>query len=141
MRIGEIAAVSGCHLETIRYYERVGLLPKPPRTMGGYRVYGPQDLDRIRFVTRGRDLGFSLEAIRGLLQLSENADLSCLEVDQLARQHLTDIEAKLGDLRRMALELRRVIHTCNGGERGQCTILATLREPAIRPSSRLSQDA
>lgn len=132
MRIGEVAAVSGCHLETIRYYERVGLLPQPPRTTGGYRVYGPHDVDRVRFVTRGRDLGFSLVEIRGLLLLSESADLSCLEVDQLARQHLLDIEARLGDLRRMASELRRVIHDCSGGERGQCTILATLREPTIR---------
>ena len=132
MRIGEVAAVSGCHLETIRYYERVGLLPRPPRTTGGYRVYGAQDIDRVRFVTRGRDLGFSLEAIRGLLLLSESADLSCREVDHLARQHLTDIEARLDDLRRMASELRRVIHTCSGGERGQCTILATLHEPAVR---------
>ena len=70
MKISQAAEASGCHLETIRYYERIGLLPQPGRTGSGYRVYEPADIERLRFITRGRDLGFSLEEIRSLLQLS-----------------------------------------------------------------------
>ncbi len=132
MKISEAAAASGCHLETIRYYEQIKLLPKPLRTSGGYRDYRPEDVDRLRFVTRGRDLGFSLEEIRSLLRLAEQSDLSCQEVDELARQHLHDIQTKLEDLRRMAMELERVVESCSGGERGQCTILDTFRRPPDR---------
>lgn len=135
MKISEAAAASGCHLETIRYYEQIGLLPKPLRTSGGYRNYRPEDVDRLRFVTRGRDLGFSLEEIRSLLRLAEQSDLSCQEVDALARQHLHDIQTKLEDLRRMATELERVVESCSGGERGQCTILGTFRQPPDRKVS------
>ena len=135
MKIGEAAAASGCHLETVRYYERIGLLPQPPRTRSGYRDYRAEDIDRLRFVSRGRDLGFSLEEIRSLLRLAENADLSCQQVDHLAREHLAEIQAKLKDLHRMASELERVIHSCGGGERGQCTILDTLRQASARPLS------
>lgn len=130
MRIGQAGAASGCHLETVRYYERIGLLPKPTRTPSGYRDYRPADVDRLRFITRGRDLGFSLDEIRSLLQLAENAELSCQEVDLMARRHLRNIQAKLKDLHRMASELERTIRNCRGGERGQCTILETLRQPA-----------
>lgn len=129
MKIGEAAAASGCHLETVRYYERIGLLPAPARTSGGYRDYRPADVDRLRFVSRGRDLGFSLQEIRSLLRLAENEALSCHEVDRLARAHLEDIRTRLDDLQRMASELERVIHSCGGEKRGQCTILETLRLP------------
>ena len=129
MKISEAAASSGCHLETIRYYERIGLLPQPDRTGSGYRVYGSADIERLRFIARGRDLGFSLEEIRSLLQLASDERLSCDDVDRLARTHLTDIRARQEDLRRMADELERVIISCNGGQRAECTILSTLRQP------------
>jgi len=128
MRISKAATASGCHLETIRYYERIGLVPAPARTRSGYRSYGEDAVDRLRFVTRGRELGFSLEEIGSLLHLSESSDLPCAEVDQLARRHLEDIRAKLKDLRRMAAELERVIGSCSGGERAECTILGTLSQ-------------
>ena len=130
MKISDAAAASGCHLETIRYYERVGLLPEPERTRNRYRQYIDADVERLRFITRGRDLGFSLEEIRSLLRLAEDPDLSCGEVDQLARKHLGDIQARLADLQRMASELARTIGACHGDERGTCTILETLRQPA-----------
>lgn len=133
MKISEAAAASGCHLETIRYYERIGLMPPPPRTASGYRAYRPEEVERLRFITRSRDLGFSLEEIASLLHLAENARLSCEEVDQLARRHLHDITARLQDLRRMESELKRVIRSCSGGVRAQCTILQTLR--SSRPAS------
>lgn len=127
--MGEAATRSGCHPETVRYYERIGLLPAPPRTTAGYRDYGPADVDRLRFISRGRNLGFSLEEIRSLLALAEDDALSCGEVDRLARIHLADIRARLDDLQRMALELERVIDGCGGGDRGDCIILDTLRHP------------
>ncbi|QOW21771.1 helix-turn-helix domain-containing protein [Lysobacter avium] len=129
MKMGEAARLSGCHPETMRYYERIGLLAAPPRTTGGYRDYRPADVDRLRFISRGRNLGFSLEEIRSLLALAEDDGLSCQEVDHLARLHLVDIRARLGDLERMASELERVIDGCSGGERGDCAILDTLRHP------------
>lgn len=128
MKISDAAASSGCHLETIRYYERVGLLPEPERARNRYRQYTDADVERLRFITRGRDLGFSLEEIRSLLRLAQDPDLSCGEVDQLARQHLGDIRNRVADLQRMASELERTIGACHGGERGTCTILETLRQ-------------
>ena len=133
MKISDAAAASGCHLETIRYYERVGLLPEPERTRNRYRQYIDADVERLRFITRGRDLGFSLEEIRSLLRLADDPDLSCGEVDQLSRKHLSDIQARLADLQRMASELARTIGACHGDERGTCTILETLRQPPASP--------
>jgi MerR family transcriptional regulator, mercuric resistance operon regulatory protein len=133
MRIGEAATASGCHIETIRYYERVGLLPHPARTGGGYRDYRPGEVDRLRFITRGRELGFSLEEIRSLLTLSDDPALSCHDVDQLARHHLADVEQRIRELRSIARELERTIASCAGGKRGQCAILGALRR---RPTPR-----
>ena len=117
MKISRAAEASGCHLETIRYYERIGLLPQPDRTGSGYRVYGSADIERLRFIARGRDLGFSLEEIRSLLQLAGDEGLCCVDVDRLARSHLADIRTRLADLQRMANELERVIQGCQGGQR------------------------
>lgn len=87
MKISEAAAASGCHLETIRYYERSGLMPAPARTASGYREYSPTEVDRLRFISRGRELGFSLEEIRSLLSLDDDPAMSCCDVDVIARQH------------------------------------------------------
>jgi MerR family mercuric resistance operon transcriptional regulator len=130
MKIGEVAAASGCHLETIRYYERIGLLPRPGRTGSGYRAYAAQDVARIRFITRGRDLGFSLDEIRSLLRLTEDPDLSCEQVDALARHHLAEIQTRQKELRRIARELERTIAGCAGGRRAVCAILGVLQQHA-----------
>jgi MerR family mercuric resistance operon transcriptional regulator len=129
MKIGEAASASGCHIETIRYYERVGLLPRPARTDSGYRHYTDGQVQRLRFITRGRDLGFSLDEIRSLLTLADDATLSCAEVDGLARHHLGEIRERIRELTRMAKELDRTIVGCQGGRRAQCTILDALRAP------------
>ena len=84
MKISEAAAASGCHLETIRYYERSGLVSPPKRTHSGYRSYTPADVDRLRFISRGRELGFSLEEIRSLLRLDDDPTMSCRDVDAMA---------------------------------------------------------
>ena len=133
MKIGEAATASGCHIETIRYYERVGLLPHPARTGGGYRDYRPGEGERRGFITRGRELGFSLEEIRSLLTLSDDPALSCHDVDQLARHHLADVVQRIRELRSIAREPERTIASCAGGKRGQCAILGALRR---RPTPR-----
>ena len=141
MKIGEAAAASGCHIETIRYYERIQLLPRPSRTGSGYRDYHADDVRRLRFINRGRELGFSLEEIRSLLRLSDDPKLSCAEVDQIARHHLAEIQQRVRELKRMADELQRTVTACGGGERARCAILDALwREPtkagkAIRPKA------
>lgn len=129
MRISDAATASGCHLETIRYYERIGLMPPPTRTASGYRAYSPVEVERLRFITRGRELGFSLEEIRSLLSLDDNPMMSCGDVDAIARIHLMDIQRRVEELQRMAAELERVIVQCAGGQRDTCTILGALKQP------------
>ena len=131
MKIGAAAAASGCHLETIRYYEREGLLPPPARAGNGYRRYTSDEVERLRFISRGRELGFNLDEIRSLLRLNDDPTMSCCDVDSIARTHLSDIGTRIAELQRMASELERVIAGCAGGDRGTCTILDALkRSPA-----------
>lgn len=127
MKIGEAAAASGCHLETIRYYERIGLLPHPQRRTNGYREYSPTEVEQLRFITRGRDLGFSLEEIRTLLKLAERKDMPCAEVDRLARQQLAQVEERIRELQGIARELERTIESCVGESCGDCAILSALQ--------------
>lgn len=129
MRISDAAAASGCHLETIRYYERIGLMPRPERTGRGYRVYRDVQVDRLRFISRGRELGFSLEEIRSLLLLEHDIGLSCDQVDTIAKLHLTSILGRIAELTHLANKLQRMIDRCAGGERDTCTILQALRQP------------
>jgi MerR family mercuric resistance operon transcriptional regulator len=130
LRIGEVAARSGCHIETIRYYERIGLLPRPSRSRSGYRAYAEADVTRLRFMVHCRELGFSLDEIRSLIALSEDPKLSCGRVDALARQHLEDIQSKQRALARLSREIKQLIDTCARGQRGTCEILASLQGPA-----------
>lgn len=127
MKISEASQASGCHLETIRYYERIGLIPSPTRTGSGYRSYSEQDVERLRFITRGRDLGFSLDEIRSLMRLDQDGDLACEDVTRLAQQHLIDVQERIRDLQRVARELERTIRSCGGGVRAQCAILNALK--------------
>ncbi len=132
MKIGEASDASGCHIETIRYYERMGLLPAPVRTDSGYRHYTGAQVQRLRFIARGRELGFGLDEIRSLLALADDESLPCAEVDRLARQHLDEIRTRVRELHRMIRELERTIAGCRGGQRTQCAILDALRAPAGR---------
>lgn len=126
MKISEAAAASGCHLETIRYYERIGLLPKAARRVNGYRAYTAAEVERLRFIARGRDLGFGLDEIKSLLALAEQSDLACADVDAVARQHLAQVQRRMQDLQRIAHELERVIQGCAGGVRASCAVLGNL---------------
>jgi MerR family transcriptional regulator, mercuric resistance operon regulatory protein len=125
LAIGALARRSGVHIETIRYYERIGLLPVPPRTSGGHRVYCDHHLKRLIFIRRSRKLGFRLEEIRTLLGLAE-AGAGCGEVRQTALTHLEEIRRKVADLKRMERTLAETAARCEGGEAPDCPILDVL---------------
>src|SRR5215472_13612480 len=120
---GALAARTGCNIETIRYYEQVGLLPPPPRSAGGHRLYGPDLVKRLNFVRRSRDLGFSLKEIRELLRLVDGGTYSCREVERLARDHVREIRRKIADLRRMQRVLEMMAAKCTGGAVPDCPII------------------
>lgn len=124
--IGALAKATGTKIETIRWYERVGLLPAPARTSGNYRVYDDVHLGRLSFIRRARDLGFSLEQIRALLDLAEYRERSCEAVDVIARQHLSEVDRKIADLQALRRELDSLIGQCLHGNVAQCRIIEAL---------------
>jgi Cu(I)-responsive transcriptional regulator len=124
--IGDLARATSTKVETVRYYERIGLLPSPARTGGNYRAYARHHLERLSFIRRGRDLGFSLDEVRGLLRLSDDRNQSCAEVDRIARLHLNEVEHKLADLAALRVELRQLIDQCRHGTVAECRIIEAL---------------
>lgn len=128
LRRADLAQVTGCNLETIRYYEGINLLPAPARTAAGHRVYDEQDARRIRFIMRSRELGFSLEDIRGLLGLGDGALHSCAEVRERTEMHLADVRTKIADLQRIEAVLSRTAALCTGEDRPDCAVLDSLRQ-------------
>lgn len=124
--IGELANATDTKVETIRYYERVGLLPKPKRTAGNYRSYEADHLGRLSFIRRARDLGFSIDQVRNLLGLADQKDRSCETVDAIAREHLADVERKIADLKGLRRELDALIRQCHHGTIAECRILDAL---------------
>ena len=115
MTIGELAQATATKAVTIRYYERIGLLPEPRRTGGNYRVYEVEHRDRLRFVRRCRELGFTLQQVRDLLRLASSDAQACDTVDRLTAAHLSAVERKMEDLARLATQLRRIKRRCRGG--------------------------
>ncbi|ODU54657.1 MAG: MerR family transcriptional regulator [Acetobacteraceae bacterium SCN 69-10] len=127
----ELARRTGANLETVRYYEKVGLLPPPPRTASGYRSYDRAHERRLSFILRARELGFSLEEVRALLRLVDERDQPCAKASRLAAAHLADVRAKIADLRRMESVLKNVVAQCGDGTRPDCPLIETLfREAA-----------
>ncbi|MBF0380774.1 MAG: helix-turn-helix domain-containing protein [Magnetococcales bacterium] len=124
--IGQLAKASSCKVQTIRYYEKIGLLPKPLRSSGNQRVYLSDHLDRLIFIRHCRALGFSLDQIRKLLHLAGDSDKSCGEVDQIAKVHLVEVEEKIKHLEGLRQELRRIIDGCKVDKVDQCQILKAL---------------
>lgn len=125
MSIGGLSAATGVNAETIRYYERTRLLPSPPRSEGGRRVYGPADVARLRFVRRARALGFPLGEVRRLLDLSEGGGRSCEEARAMALAHLAEVRAKIADLRRMEATLAEAAAACGEGA-SDCPVIEAL---------------
>jgi Cu(I)-responsive transcriptional regulator len=130
-KIGDLARATDTKVETIRYYERIGLLPPPARTSGNYRAYGAEQLNRLSFIRRARDLGFSIEQVRTLLDLANEKDRSCGAVDAIAREHLAEVERKIADLTALRRELRDLIGQCRRGTIAECRIVEALapRDP------------
>lgn len=129
LAIGDLAKATGTKVETIRYYEKIGLLAAPRRTDGNYRAYGVDDLARLSFVRRARDLGFGLEQVRELLGLSDQKARSCDAVDAIAREHLAEVDRKLADLKAMRRELDHIINQCSCGSIAECRIIEALAPP------------
>jgi Cu(I)-responsive transcriptional regulator len=136
LTIGELAKATGTKVVTIRYYEQIGLLPEPARTEGNYRAYSDEQMRRLRFIRRCRDLGFTLDQVRDLLCLSSQENQECAAVDRITAQHLADIEQKIADLTRLADELRRLSTCCQGkGLIADCRIIEALSpEPGVMAS-------
>ena len=126
--IGALSKQTGCHIETVRYYERIGVLLKPPRTEGGHRLYGKEHIKRLMFVRRSRELGFSLGEIRTLLKLVDGRQYTCREVKALMEEHLGDIKKKISDLKRLQKTLADISLQCEGGMVPECPIIDTLFE-------------
>ncbi len=127
LSIGALGKATATKVETIRFYEKVGILPRPGRTAGNYRVYGPEHVRRLSFVRRARDLGFPLETVRAMLDLADQPDRPCGEVDALVREQLQDVERKIADLGRLRDELDRLANVCRGGRRiADCRIIEAL---------------
>lgn len=126
LTIGELGAAADTRVETIRYYERIRLLPRPARTSGNYRTYAPGDVHRLRFVRRARDLGFSIEQVRELLSLSDQRNRPCEAVDAIAREHLASVERKIAALQALRRELDSVVGRCESGTIAECRIIDAL---------------
>jgi MerR family transcriptional regulator, mercuric resistance operon regulatory protein len=126
LRRAALAQRTGCNLETVRYYEKVGLLPEPPRTTSGYRSYDTSHERRLRFVLRARELGFSLDEIRELLHLVDERERPCAEARAVATTHLADVRAKIADLKRMERVLKDVVAQCGDGTLPECPLIETL---------------
>jgi MerR family mercuric resistance operon transcriptional regulator len=125
LTIGVLSEGSSVNIETIRYYERIGLMPAPPRSQGGHRLYGGEHRKRLAFIRRSRELGFTLDEIRNLLGLVEGG-YTCGEVRDAALTHLKDIRRKIADLRRMERTLAETAARCEGGTAPECPIVDVL---------------
>lgn len=124
--IGDISQRTGCNIETIRYYERIGLIPQPDRN-GRYRRYDASHVKRLTFVRRARELGFTLDEVRALLTLSATADQGvCTEVREISAAHLADVRARIADLRAMERVLSNAIRQCDAGQHPGCPLIDAL---------------
>ena len=129
MKIGELARLAQCSVETVRYYERQGLLPEPQRLRSGYRQYELGDVSRLRFVRRAKGLGFTLQEIRDLLELSSHREKDMAGMKTTAMEKLADVEEKLTELTRIRDGLKMLVDSCPGlGTLEQCPILDALAE-------------
>ena len=125
LTIGQLAQRTGANIETIRYYERIGLLPVPLR-QGRYRSYDGTDVARLGFVRRSRELGFSIKEVRALLDLAAGGHDSCAEARDLAAVHLRDVRSRIADLRRMERTLAATVRACSLGDDARCPLIETL---------------
>lgn len=124
--IGALSNRTGCNIETIRYYEKIGLMPMPERTSGGHRTYLSEQIKRLSFILRGRQLGFSIGEIRALLGVVDGGVLSCADVQSITEQHLRDVREKIADLRKLERTLATTVSQCSGTEVPECPVIDAL---------------
>lgn len=131
LKIGDLAKATGVKVETIRYYEHIGLLPAPARTAGNYRAYAGAHLARLAFIRRARDLGFSIEAVQELLKLSDQKRRDCGSVGAVARVHLAEVERKIADLEALRAKLADLMAQCAKGRVTSCRVIDALSPQPI----------
>jgi len=133
LTIGTLADATACTVPTIRYYEQIGLLPRPQRAANGHRYYRPTDLKRLGFIKRCRDFGFAIEQVRELSTLFEDGDRACIEVRELAKTHLDELRLKLAAMRQLEASLAAFVEgcdaTCADGSTRNCVIIEDIATP------------
>lgn len=135
--IGKVARQIGCGIDTIRFYEKIGVLRRPRRTESGRRVYGPAEIARLTFICRARELGFSLGEVRGLLGLAEEKERPCKDVKQAAVLHRQDVRRRISNLRALEVMLDALIRQCEAGAPAKCPLVEALSQPKRVASSSL----
>jgi len=131
LRIGDLARATGISVETVRYYERIGLMPPPGRTAANYRAYEHRHLERLNFIRHARSLGFEISEIRSLLALAAQPATDCAAADAIASRHLAAVEAKIASLQTLRAELTRFAGQCRGGTAADCRVLEVLADHAM----------
>lgn len=126
MKIGQLSDKANCKIETIRYYEKIDLLPEPSRSAGGYRNYDETHLKRLVFIRRSRELGFTIEEIRVLLQLVDGGEYSCADINAIAIEHIAGIRQKISDLNKLEKTLSQIASQCSGDSAPECPIIDAL---------------
>lgn len=139
LKRGALARHHGCNIETIRYYENIGLMRPPGRTASGHRLYSKDDQARLGFILRARELGFSVEDVRSLANLAQSHDYTCGNILALTERHLQDVRNRIRDLRRLEQSLAAISDQCGGGDAPVCPIMDALHDngqPPADPSAR-----
>lgn len=131
LTIGRVADATGCKVQTVRYYEQIGLIPAPPRSSGNQRVYDSSAIHRLTFIRHARELGFPLQAIRDLISLSDNPDQSCEAADVIAKAQLDEVDLRIRRLGALRNELERMVEQCKGGRIADCRVLEVLSDHSL----------
>jgi len=126
MKIGQLSEQTDCKIETIRYYERIGLLPPPARTDAGYRLYNDNHRRRLSFIRRSRELGFTIDEIRGLLSLVDGGNYTCNDIKNITMGHVTSIRQKIADLKKLEKTLSSIASQCTSDAKPECPIVDAL---------------
>ncbi|MCK5778322.1 MAG: helix-turn-helix domain-containing protein [Rhodospirillales bacterium] len=131
LTIGRVAEAAGCKVQTVRYYEQIGLIPAPPRTSGNQRVYDETAVHRLTFIRHARELGFPLQAIRDLISLSDHPDQSCAAADGIAKAQLGEVNRRIQSLIALRHELEHMIEQCKGGKIKDCRVIEVLSDHTL----------
>lgn len=131
LTIGRVAKAAGCKVQTVRYYEQIGLLPVPPRSEGNQRLFDDSAVHRLTFIRHARELGFPLQAIRDLISISDNPEQSCEAADAIAKAQLDEVNLRIRRLGALRNELERMIEQCRGGRIAECRVLEVLSDHSL----------